>query len=55
MDKIWLDHGYDLRMKPYKVVATKDQVGMIEVVLNSDTTANIHKEYGGALGIQLYY
>jgi hypothetical protein len=26
---------------------------MIEVVLNSDTTANIHKEYGGALGIYI--
>ena len=38
MDKIWLDDGYDFRMKPYKVVACKDQVGMIEFVQNSETT-----------------
>jgi phosphatidylinositol-4,5-bisphosphate 3-kinase len=35
MDKIWLDAGMDFRMKPYKVIATMDQVGMIEVVRNS--------------------
>ena len=39
MDKIWLDYGYDYRMKPYKVISTLDQVGMIEVVLNSETTS----------------
>lgn len=47
MDKIWLDDGYDLRMKPYKVVATKDQVGMIEFVQNSETTESIQTKYGG--------
>lgn len=31
MDKIWLDNGYDFRMKPYQVLSTSDQVGMIEV------------------------
>ena len=50
MDKIWLDDGYDLRMKPYKVVACKDQVGMIEFVQNSETTESIHTRYGGKLG-----
>ena len=51
MDKIWLDNGYDFRMKPYKVISTMDQVGMIEVVLNSETTSSIHSESGrlGAL------
>lgn len=29
MDKIWLDYGLDFRMKPYGVVSTLDQVGMI--------------------------
>ena len=50
MDKIWLDNGLDFRMKPYKVLATLDQVGMIEVVLNAETTSKIHKKYGGKLG-----
>ncbi|CAD8171964.1 unnamed protein product [Paramecium pentaurelia] len=51
MDKIWLDFGLDYRMKPYKVISTLDQVGMIEVVLNSDTTSSIHENAGkfGAL------
>lgn len=31
MDKIWLDNGHDFRMKPYQVLSTSDQVGMIEV------------------------
>lgn len=50
MDKIWLDTGYDFRMRPYKVMSTQDMVGMIEIVLNSYTTAKIHKKYGGTLG-----
>ena len=50
MDKIWLDNGLDFRMKPYRVVSTADQVGMIEVVGNSNTTAGIQKEYGGTFG-----
>lgn len=37
MDKFWLKAGYDFKMKPYKVMATEDQVGWIEVVKNSDT------------------
>lgn len=51
MDSIWLENGLDLRMKPYQVIATGDQSGIIEVVTNSDTTAKIHKDYGilGAL------
>ena len=46
MDKIWLESGYDFRMKPYKVISTQDQVGMIEVVTNSRTTEKIHLEQG---------
>ena len=46
MDKIWLDAGTDFRMKPYKVIATQDQVGMIEVVSSSRTTEKIHKDHG---------
>jgi len=50
MDKIWLDNGLDFRMKPYKVLASLDQVGMIEVVLNAETTSKIHKTFGGNFG-----
>jgi phosphatidylinositol-4,5-bisphosphate 3-kinase catalytic subunit alpha/beta/delta len=50
MDTIWLENGLDLRMKPYQVVATGDQSGIIEVVMNSETTAEIQKQYGGTLG-----
>jgi hypothetical protein len=36
------------RLSPYGCVATGDEVGMIEVVLNAQTTANITKKAGGA-------
>jgi hypothetical protein len=48
MDKLWLAENLDLRMSPYGCVATGDEVGMIEVVLNAETTANITKKSGGA-------
>lgn len=41
MDKIWLDNGLDLRMKPYRVLPTMDMSGMIEIVFNSLTVAEI--------------
>lgn len=47
MDKLWLDNGLDLRMKPYKVVSTMDMVGMIEIVTNSETIERIQIKYGG--------
>ena len=47
MDKIWLDNGLDLRMKPYRVQSTADQVGMIELVPDSENTSDIHQKYGG--------
>ena len=50
MDTIWLENGLDLRMKPYRVVVTGDQSGIIEVVINSETTSDIQKKYGGAFG-----
>eukprot|EP00455_Lapot_gusevi_P034995 TRINITY_DN3870_c0_g1_i8.p1 TRINITY_DN3870_c0_g1~~TRINITY_DN3870_c0_g1_i8.p1 ORF type:complete len:392 (+),score=162.44 TRINITY_DN3870_c0_g1_i8:366-1541(+) len=56
MDKVWLSEGLDLRLKPYSVIATgvnpeNEGVGMIEIVLNSDTISNIQIKYGGgALG-----
>lgn len=59
MDLIWkgLDTGtshvnenpLDLQLKPYKCCSTGKDLGMIEVVVNSDTTANIMSGYGGKL------
>lgn len=46
MDKLWKREGLDLRMKPYGCISTENRVGMIEVVLNAETIANIQKEKG---------
>lgn len=46
MDKLWKNEGLDLRMNPYGCISTEHRVGMIEVVLNADTIANIQKEKG---------
>jgi phosphatidylinositol-4,5-bisphosphate 3-kinase len=48
MDKLWKKEGLDLQMSPYGCISTGDEVGMIEVVLNADTTASISKRAGGA-------
>jgi len=52
MDAIWLSQGLDMRVKPYSVLATgvNDHgkgVGMLEIVLNAETTAGIQHDYGG--------
>ena len=49
MDSMWKAQGLDLHMSPYGCVACDDGVGMIEVVLDSDTIANITKKSGGAM------
>src|SRR3990167_3882846 len=41
----------DLHLTPYRVVATGKESGMIEVVLNAETTANIQKMAGGATAV----
>ncbi|GAB6031821.1 hypothetical protein CHUAL_010223 [Chamberlinius hualienensis] len=46
MDKLWKDEGLDLRMNPYTCISTDYKVGLIEVVLNASTIANIQKEKG---------
>ncbi|KAK0174893.1 hypothetical protein PV327_010608 [Microctonus hyperodae] len=46
MDKLWKKEGLDLRMNPYQCISTDNRVGMIEVVLNAETIANIQKEKG---------
>lgn len=47
MDNIWRRAGMDLKMIPYGCVSTGDEIGMIEVVLDSNTCANITFEEGG--------
>lgn len=46
MDRLWKQAGLDLRMNPYGCISTGHRVGLIEVVLDADTIANIQKEKG---------
>ena len=46
MDNVWLENEQDYKMKPYRVLATNDQVGMIEMVEKSDTLSDIHNDHG---------
>lgn len=46
--QLWQDAGLDLRMSCYGCISTGDGVGMIEVVLNAETTAHILIQAGGA-------
>lgn len=48
MDFIWKANDLDMHLTPYRCVSTGEEVGMIEVVLNSDTIANITRKDGGA-------
>jgi len=52
MDKLWKEEGgLDLLLLPYKCISTGQDIGMIEVVLNSETTAAINKERSGAISV----
>ncbi|CAL4116873.1 unnamed protein product, partial [Meganyctiphanes norvegica] len=46
MDKLWKDHGLDLRMIPYSCMSTDNNEGIIQVVLNAETIANIQRAKG---------
>ncbi|KAK9501564.1 hypothetical protein O3M35_012267 [Rhynocoris fuscipes] len=46
MDRLWKNEGLDLRMNPYGCISTDNKVGLIEVVLEAETIANIQKEKG---------
>eukprot|EP01083_Nonionella_stella_P098819 277967_1 len=48
MDKIWLSDGLDMRLRPYRCISTGVNVGIIEVVTNSETTSEIQQKYGGS-------
>lgn len=46
MDEMWRDEGLDLAMEPYRCVATSPMTGILEIVKNSVTTADVHKRVG---------
>jgi phosphatidylinositol-4,5-bisphosphate 3-kinase len=41
MDQVWSESGLDLSMRAYGCVSTGDELGMLEVVTNSETIAGI--------------
>uniref|UniRef100_A0A674PRR9 phosphatidylinositol-4,5-bisphosphate 3-kinase n=1 Tax=Takifugu rubripes TaxID=31033 RepID=A0A674PRR9_TAKRU len=43
MEILWKKEGLDLRMIPYGCLSTGNKMGLIEVVKNSDTIANIQR------------
>ncbi|KAG8568347.1 hypothetical protein GDO81_013964 [Engystomops pustulosus] len=43
MDVLWKKEGLDLRVTPYGCLSTGDKTGLIEVVMHSDTIANIQR------------
>ncbi|KAG7306900.1 hypothetical protein JYU34_007008 [Plutella xylostella] len=44
MDRLWKSAGYDLKLNPYGCISMEYEVGLIEVVADSETIANIQKE-----------
>ncbi|CAG9803397.1 unnamed protein product [Chironomus riparius] len=46
MDRIWKSYGHDFRLNTYGCISMDRRLGMIEVVLDSETIANIQKEKG---------
>ncbi|ETO25501.1 Phosphatidylinositol 3- and 4-kinase family protein, partial [Reticulomyxa filosa] len=46
MDELWLRKNLDLRMKPYGVIATAENVGLVELILNCKTANDIHTDAG---------
>lgn len=43
MDRIWKSNGYDFRLNTYSCISMEQRLGMIEVVLDAETIANIQK------------
>ncbi len=49
-DYLWLRDGMDLPMTPYATTATWNDGGVVQIVPDATTFANIQHEYGGKLG-----
>ncbi|XP_068161152.1 phosphatidylinositol 4,5-bisphosphate 3-kinase catalytic subunit gamma isoform [Antennarius striatus] len=50
MDSIWKEKSLDLNLIPYGCIATGHNIGMIEIVRNAVTIAQIQKTHGGTIG-----
>ncbi|XP_041479638.1 phosphatidylinositol 4,5-bisphosphate 3-kinase catalytic subunit alpha isoform-like isoform X2 [Lytechinus variegatus] len=53
MDSIWQQHGLDLKMTPYRCLATGNMTGLIEVVRNSSNIYDIQHKAGIMSTLQL--
>jgi len=51
MDQLWKKEGMNLGLRLYGCVATGNELGMLEVVKNAETTAGIQREAGGAKSV----
>jgi phosphatidylinositol-4,5-bisphosphate 3-kinase len=49
MQTLWYNNQLFLKMSIYNVISTGDMEGMLEIVTNSSTVAQIHKDQGGSL------
>jgi phosphatidylinositol kinase/protein kinase (PI-3 family) len=49
MQTVWFENGLNVKMSLYKVLCTGNQQGMLEMVTNAETLANIHVKGGGAI------
>ena len=49
MQELWFDNDLRLKMSLYTVISTGYYQGMLEIVQNAKTLAEIHKQEGGAL------
>ncbi|XP_071945072.1 phosphatidylinositol 4,5-bisphosphate 3-kinase catalytic subunit beta isoform-like [Antedon mediterranea] len=50
MDNLWQAEGLDLKVIPYKTLSTGHKVGVIEIVQEAKTIANIQKMYARRIG-----
>jgi len=50
MERLWIEAGGQLRMIPYACASAGDQLGFIEWVTESTTTAWVQTHYGGKYG-----
>ena len=50
MDKLWKQNGLDMQMSPYGCLSTGTNEGLIEIVPDCVTTADIHRSAAGVRG-----
>ncbi|XP_043201055.1 phosphatidylinositol 4,5-bisphosphate 3-kinase catalytic subunit delta isoform-like [Amphibalanus amphitrite] len=49
IDKLWKDQGLDLRLTPYGCISTDHEKGVIELVQEASTMANIYRKKVGGM------